>query len=92
VPPGPHVHRDQPAGNDVCIDADTRPSVYDLTRDAWGTHLMLDRYGLMTVNPSEITSELTPYGQRFRIEPHEFDLDKVLKQPGHAASRRPLPQ
>lgn len=45
---------------------------------------MLDRFGLMTVDPGEITTGLTAAGnQRFEREPHHFDLDdKVLKKPG----------
>ena len=71
----------------VQLTADTRLSVYDLTRDAWDTHLMLDRYGLMTTIHGEITSDLTAAGkQRFNKEPHRFDLDDgVLNQPGHAS-------
>lgn len=59
---------------------------YDLTRDAWDTHLMLGRYDLMFANHGEITGELTTSGQRFRKEPNDFDLDDaVLTKPGHAA-------
>lgn len=34
-----------PPGQGVRMSADTRLSIYDLTRDAWDTHLMLGRYG-----------------------------------------------
>lgn len=78
---------DSPAGRDISLPAARRLGWYDLTRDAWDTHAMLDRFELMTTNPGEITSGRTPGGsQRFRKEPHQFDLhDEVLKKPGHPA-------
>lgn len=78
---------DSPAGKDVALPAVLRLGWYDLTRDAWDTHAMLDRFGLMTVNPGEITTGLTAAGnQRFEREPHQFDLDdQVLSKPGHPA-------
>jgi hypothetical protein len=49
---------------------------YDLARDAWDTHAILDRFELMRVNPGEITTGLTAAGnQRFEKEPHQIDLD-----------------
>ena len=68
------------------LNADDRLGIYDLTRDAWDTHQVLSRVGLMTANPGEITSTSTSRGQRFRKEPHEFDLDdKALGDDAHHA-------
>jgi len=76
-----------PPAKDVSLPAVTRLGWYDLTRDAWDTHLMLDRFALMTVDPGEITTGLTAAGnQRFQKEPHQFDLDdKTLSLQGHPA-------
>lgn len=78
---------DSPAGKDVALPAVQRLGWYDLTRDAWDTHAMLDRFELMSVNPGKITTGLTAAGnQRFEKEPHQFDIDdEVLKKPGHPA-------
>jgi hypothetical protein len=78
---------DSPPGKDLALPAVQRLGWYDLTRDAWDTHIMLDRLGLMTVNPGEVTTGLTAAGnQRFEREPHQFDLDdSVLSKPGHPA-------
>ena len=78
---------DSPPGKDVALPAVQRLGWYDLTRDAWDTHAMLDRFELMTVNPWRDHYGLTAAGnQRFEKEPHHFDLDdKVLTKPGHPA-------
>jgi hypothetical protein len=57
------------------LDAHDRLGLYDLTRDAWDTHQVLDRIGLLTTHAGAITSAATPGGQRFSKEPHEFDID-----------------
>jgi hypothetical protein len=67
---------DSPAGKDVALPAVQRLGWYDLARDAWDTHAILDRFELMRVNPGEITTGLTAAGnQRFEKEPHQIDLD-----------------
>lgn len=74
-------------GRDIALPAAARLGWYDLTRDAWDTHAMLDRFGLLTVNPGEVTTGLTSAGkQRFQRDPHRFELDDmVLGKPGHPA-------
>lgn len=61
--------------DELFIDADLRLGTYDLTRDTWDTHLMLDRIGLMSARQGDLHVGKTPNGSGYRREPHRFDVD-----------------
>lgn len=63
------------SADDLFIDAELRLGTYDITRDAWDTHLMLDRFGLMSAREGDLHVGKTPNGSGYRREPHRFDLD-----------------
>ncbi len=68
------------------LTAATRLGWYDLTRDAWDTHAMLDRFGMLTTHPGEVITGLKGGQQRFERAPHRFHLDDgVFKKPGYSA-------
>jgi len=76
----------QTSAKNLRLNAGDRLGWYDLTRDAWDTHQVLGRLGLLIANPGEVTSDSTPRGQRFRREPHEFELDDTeLQKDGYHA-------
>lgn len=69
------------------LTAVTRLGWYELTRDAWDTHAMLDRFGMLTTQPGEVTTGVKDGQQRFERAPHRFHVDdEVLKQPAHPAA------
>lgn len=72
--------------DDLFLEAQDRLDIYDLTRDAWDTHQMLTRLGLMTVTVGEVEARMTTRGTRFHRDPHHFGVDDTpLGQDGHAA-------
>jgi hypothetical protein len=72
--------------DDLFLDGQDRLDHYDLSRDAWDTHQMLTKLGLMTVKYGEVEARLTARGTRFDKEPHRFGVDdEPLKQDAHAA-------
>lgn len=71
---------------DLFLEAQDRLDIYDLTRDAWDTHQMLTRLGLMSVTVGEVDSRMTTRGARFHRDPHRFGIDDTpLSQDGHHA-------
>lgn len=63
------------ASDPMIMGGGARMATYDLTRDAWDTHLMLGRVGLLNADAGEAKSIMTSAGQRVRREPHSFTMD-----------------
>lgn len=68
----------------LTMNVHTRLGTYDLTKDAWDTHLMLGRAGILIAESGEVSSEQREDGQyRFRKDPNVFRLDDAaLEQNG----------
>lgn len=56
------------------ITGENRLGYYDLTQDAWDSHHLLTRAGLMTVEEGEYSSEAHVNGTQVRRAPHQFGL------------------